>query len=228
MLVDVPGEQRETYRFDCKKCGHANEAPSRGEKGVDNAMTVYLFESASSWESACIFSRDADFVPTIWALRRNGKRMFVAAKERDRQGALARASQSFYALALDFALEDFLAFHFLRKDGVLDRMVTSFASGQEGSVRCFLNPDNVMVATTSPHGHRLNQAIVNTIGGKSGDSATTLHVPRFVFEFESEMAYPMLTVGYGEHLRRPLLHLPEPPRWMNLIREDLISASFAD
>lgn len=228
MLVDVPGEQRETYRFECKKCNHPNEALSTGEKGVDNAMTVHLFESAGSWDSACIFSRDADFVPTIWALRRRGKKVFVAAKERDRQGALARASQSFFALALDFALHDFLAFLFLRNDGVLDRMVASFASGREGSVRCFLNPDNIMVATTSPHGPRLNQAIVNTVGVKSRDLATTLHVPYFVFEFQSDMAYPMLTVGYGQHLRRPLLHLAEQPRWVSLIREDLIPASFAD
>lgn len=121
LVVDVPGDQQEQYPFKCDGCGTENRAKSSGEKGVDSTMIVYMFETSHQWQSVCLFSRDADFVPAVWALRRRGKRVLVAAEPQDSMTGLGRASQSFLTLALDYVLEDFGSFELLRKDGILDQ-----------------------------------------------------------------------------------------------------------
>jgi hypothetical protein len=156
-LVDVPGDQRETYEHTCEHCGKSNTAPSRGEKGVDNAMTVYMFESFERWDSLCIFSRDVDFVPAVWALRRRGKKVFVAAPEEDARTGLGRASQSLFGLAFHQLDADFQAFLLARKDGVLDQLIAELvAAGVPPSKLGFLqdraNVSVAALANTLPEG----------------------------------------------------------------------------
>lgn len=120
MIVDVPAEQRERYEFTCK-CGEKNETTVSGEKGVDSAMIVHMFETAGRWETLAIFSRDVDFAPAVWALRRRGKQVYTVGEPGDAQTALGRAAQSFYALPLDAILQDFGLFLLCRTGGLLDQ-----------------------------------------------------------------------------------------------------------
>lgn len=131
MYVDVPGDQQERYDYTCDHCGKPNKVSSRGEKGVDNAMTVYMFESAQQWASLCIFSRDVDFMPAIWALRRRGKQVFVAASAEDRQSAIGRASQHLFELAFDFIERDLHTYSIVRHKGAVDCVLENLQSRPE-------------------------------------------------------------------------------------------------
>jgi hypothetical protein len=42
LVVDIPGDQQETYPFVCKDCGCKQEASTTSEKGVDTSITTYL------------------------------------------------------------------------------------------------------------------------------------------------------------------------------------------
>lgn len=123
IVVDIPGEQNETYEFDCKHCGKANTTTTKSEKGVDTTITTYLLETAPRWESVCIFSRDVDFVPPVLSLRRLGKKAFCAVDDVASASALVRACQSAFALDIDFLHHDFALNRFFAPGGDLDRIV---------------------------------------------------------------------------------------------------------
>jgi uncharacterized LabA/DUF88 family protein len=123
LQVDIPNDQQETYPFECKGCAAENEATTTSEKGIDVSMVVYLFESMDRWNSVVLFTRDVDFVPAVWALRRRGKSVFVAGEPSDARTALGRASQSFYQLNFEWLEQDRLACEILRPGGALDRCV---------------------------------------------------------------------------------------------------------
>ena len=53
-------------------------APSGKDVGMDTAIVVYMFETAPRWEAVVLFTNDSDFVPAVWSLRRQGKRVFCA------------------------------------------------------------------------------------------------------------------------------------------------------
>lgn len=120
VIVDVPADQREVYEFPCSSCKAQNSCTVSGEKGVDSAMIVHMFETAERWESLAIFSRDVDFAPTVLALRRRGKQVYAVGEPGDEQSALSRAAQSFFELPLDAVLADFGLFVPCRSGGVLD------------------------------------------------------------------------------------------------------------
>lgn len=63
-LVDIPGEQQETYAFECKKCGHPQEQKSGSEKGVDTSITTYLLETAGRWQSVLCPKTSISFHPS--------------------------------------------------------------------------------------------------------------------------------------------------------------------
>lgn len=126
LLVDIPNDQQETYPFKCKECATENESTTTSEKGIDVSMVVYLFESMDRWNSVALFTRDVDFVPAVWALRRRGKSVFVAGEASDARTALGRASQSFYQLNFEWLEEDRLACEMFRPGGGLDRCVDLF------------------------------------------------------------------------------------------------------
>ncbi|HEY3237575.1 MAG TPA: NYN domain-containing protein, partial [Polyangiaceae bacterium] len=105
-LVEIPGEQQETYLFKCKSCAVDNSTNTTSEKGIDTSITTYLLETADRWDSVCLFSQDVDYVPPVLALRRRGKMVFAACSRSDRATALLRACQSHFPLDLSFLLAD--------------------------------------------------------------------------------------------------------------------------
>ncbi len=120
MQVVIPGEQTATYAFECTKCGESNSATSRSEKGIDTAITTYLFETREHWTTLCIFSRDVDFVPPVESLRRRGKRVFVACEASDESRPLVQVCQNHFILDQGFLRADLRLFRLLREGGWLD------------------------------------------------------------------------------------------------------------
>lgn len=86
-------------------------------------MVTYLYEAVEQWDKAVLFTNDADFVPPILALRRRGKRVFVAAVDTIATGALKRASQTFFAIKPEFLSFDFKLFEFLQPGGAFDEAI---------------------------------------------------------------------------------------------------------
>jgi hypothetical protein len=150
-LIDLTGNQQETYPFECEKCQHRNEAKTTSEKGIDTAITTHLLDTADRWESACIVSNDVDFVPPVVSLRRRGKRVFCAVNDfsRDQAGtALVQACQSHFILGEKHLLSDYRAFIMCRHGGNLDRMVDT-------AVRRGLSDVRVRILSIHPsHGIR--------------------------------------------------------------------------
>lgn len=134
-LVDIPGAHQETYSFDCKNCGLAQQHRSGSEKGVDTSITTYLLETSDRWESVCIVSKDVDFVPPVEALRRRGKRVFCAVEEAASVSALVRACQSSYHINVEFLKIDLAWHEFFAGSGALDRMVTTLEREADVEVR---------------------------------------------------------------------------------------------
>ena len=125
--VDIPGDQQDTFTFECSECGHTNEVTTRAEKGIDTSITTYLMETLESWQSVCLFSRDADYAPLVAALRRKGKMVYVAVPADERATALVRVAQSTIPLNLEYLRRDVTAAQYLMPGGVLDELVSALA-----------------------------------------------------------------------------------------------------
>lgn len=123
-----------------------------GEKGVDTAITSYLYETEQQWDSCCIVSDDADYVPPVLALRRRGRRVFALVSGKRDDPALARAAQSAYGLNVDFLRADFRMARLIMKDGDLDRLCNLQIAGASGPPR-FTN----YASTRGPHPLRSGQ-----------------------------------------------------------------------
>src|SRR5262249_23139114 len=76
-------------------------------------------------DNAVIFSRDAEFVPAVWSLRRKGKRIFCAAPETELGSPLVQACHSFLPLDEDFIRSDRALFEFLQPSGGLEQWLGS-------------------------------------------------------------------------------------------------------
>ena len=146
MIIDIPADQREVYEFECSKCAEKNCTQVAGEKGVDSAMIVHMFETAASWQTLAIFSRDADFAPAVSALRRRGKQVFAVGEAGDQETALGRASQSFFTLPLDAVVQDFGAFLLCRSGGVLDQWRAEVETGPYISGYFWIRSEESVVA----------------------------------------------------------------------------------
>jgi uncharacterized LabA/DUF88 family protein len=127
LVVALAKDDQEHYQFECSKCGESNQCKSVHEKGVDSTMIVYMFETAERWDSLCIFSRDTDFVPAVWSLRRRGKQVYVAAEKADATTALGRASQSFFQVNSAFILRDFGSYLAFRSGGIVDDWIAGLS-----------------------------------------------------------------------------------------------------
>lgn len=125
--VDIPGDQQDTFTFECSKCRHINEVTTRAEKGIDTSITTYLMETLDSWQSACLFSRDADYAPLVAALRRKGKIVYVAVPAEERSTALVRVAQSTIPLNIGFVRRDVAVARYLMPGGILDELVSTLA-----------------------------------------------------------------------------------------------------
>ena len=124
--VTVPGYQPERSDGVCPTCSTSVSLELKTEKGLDTSMVTYLFEAAEQWQEAVLFTNDADFVPPILALRRRGKRVFVAAVDTAGTGALKRACQTFLPIPADFLAHDIALFNFLQPGSKLDEVLAKF------------------------------------------------------------------------------------------------------
>ena len=120
VLVTVPGTQAEKT-INCPHCSKEHVAEVKSEKGVDTSMVTYLYEALDQWDRAVLFTNDADFVPPVQALRRRGKRVFVAAAETEAVGALRRACQTFFPISGAFLERDYFMFRMLEAGGLVDQ-----------------------------------------------------------------------------------------------------------
>lgn len=134
----APGEEGSVYRLEGKETlpfwarqGMAPntatqliQVPGPKEKGVDTAIVVHLFETIDSWESAVIFSNDADYVPAVQALRRRGKRVYCASPPNpdDKARPLVQACQSFLPWDMQFLRADRALFEAVQPGAALDKV----------------------------------------------------------------------------------------------------------
>jgi len=98
-------------------------APSGKDVGMDTAIVVYLFETSARWDAVALFSNDSDFVPAVWSLRRQGKRVFCSSHTGDRGTPLVQACQNFYPWDTLFLKADWDMFRVVQPGGPLDRFV---------------------------------------------------------------------------------------------------------
>ncbi len=87
---------------------------------VDVGIVVYLFETSARWDSVILFAHDSDYVPAVWSLRSQGKRVFCAARVSDRASPIVQACQHFYPWNVDFLRADRGLFQTLQPGGELD------------------------------------------------------------------------------------------------------------
>ena len=111
-IVELPGMQEEVTEAVCPTCDAKLSCPAcktpgrveeRREKGVDTAITTYLLETSDRWDSVCIVSGDADFVPPVRTLKRKGKQVFCAVDPGGGMRDLAQVCTSHYASTSNFS-----------------------------------------------------------------------------------------------------------------------------
>jgi uncharacterized LabA/DUF88 family protein len=128
IVVDIPGDQQDTFHFECSKCKEANHVKSGTEKGVDTSIATYLFETVDRWDSVCIFTQDVDFVPPLLALRRRGRQVYVSTEPTSAlPTALVRAAQSFIPLDREFLASD-LCWLRIARHGAFSTFASSLSS----------------------------------------------------------------------------------------------------
>lgn len=121
--VDVPGEQSESFEFECIKCGQENTAQTTSEKGIDTTIITHLFETMDNWQIATILSHDADYYPAIKALRKMGKYVYAAGKLDGSSKVLVRECHSFIDVFENYLNTDIALFKAFMPNGELSRFV---------------------------------------------------------------------------------------------------------
>lgn len=129
--VDIPGTQREPASYKCDKCGHEGVAEWESEKGIDASLTVHLFDTMDTWDTAYLLSADADFVPAVRTLRRRGK-VVVGAGFSQRSSALVRECYEYIDLYSAFLEDDTAAYEMFRDGGLLQAWLAGPVHQQEG------------------------------------------------------------------------------------------------
>lgn len=155
--VNIPGQQREPASYACENCGHSGMAQWESEKGIDASLTVHLFDTMETWETAFLLSGDADFVPAVQSLRRRGK-IVIGAGFATPSSALVRECYDYIDLLSDFIHDDFVAFEVFRENGLLDAWMRQpvQASGTEGALG---QPIELIFHWQSTHGNELDRSI---------------------------------------------------------------------
>ena len=115
--VNIPGEQREPVTVICRECDKPTQAEWQSEKGIDASLSVHLFDTMQSWDTAYILSEDADFVPAVRSLRRQGK-LVNAVGFSHPSPALVRECYEYVDLTSRFPLHDLAAFQALGANGL--------------------------------------------------------------------------------------------------------------
>src|SRR4030067_2340910 len=134
--VNIPGKQREPTTYKCDKCGFEGEGQWESEKGIDASLTVHLFDTIDSWDTAYLLSGDADFVPTVASLRRRGK-IVVGAGFSTASPALVRECYEYIDVDNLFLKEDIAAFRIFSKDGIAQKWLLDEVNSDEiGRASC--------------------------------------------------------------------------------------------
>jgi uncharacterized LabA/DUF88 family protein len=118
--VNIPGEQREPLRYKCENCGREGTTQAISEKGIDASLTVHMFDTIDSWDTAYLFSGDADFVPAVESLRRRGK-IVIGVGFHDASPALVRECYDYIFLEDTFIRQDLLLYLVFRKGGIAEK-----------------------------------------------------------------------------------------------------------
>ena len=121
--VNIEGKQREKATYQCDECGHEGVAQWESEKGIDASLTVHLFDTADTWDVAYLLSGDADFVPVVTSLRRQGK-IVVGAGFPNRSIALVRECYDYLDLVNLFLREDIFAYRIFTENGFARKWLT--------------------------------------------------------------------------------------------------------
>jgi len=129
--VDIPGNQQETFALECSACGASEEVVSSSEKGLDSSVICHLFETASTWNSACLIANDVDYAPVVRSLTRLGKTLVcLGRRSPSRATALERSSHFSVELGWDWLRQDMEAYALSMGDGVLDRICEALGSAE--------------------------------------------------------------------------------------------------
>ena len=115
--VGIPGNQCESYSFECISCKTLQEGNLLLEKGIDSTLITYLFDMLESWGMATIISHDADYVPAIRALRRKGKVVCGAGYIKRASTAMIRECFEYLDLGKKYLQSDLDLFDLLGKEG---------------------------------------------------------------------------------------------------------------
>jgi uncharacterized LabA/DUF88 family protein len=119
--VVLPGTQEDLIQSTCEACGALGQSREVREKGVDTAITSFMWETFDRWKSICIVSGDADFVPPARSLKRRGKRVFCLVEPGSNMRDLVQVCTSHVPVDLAFVRADIGALQMLRKNGPLDQ-----------------------------------------------------------------------------------------------------------
>ena len=129
--VNIPGQQREPAKYQCDICGNVSVAQWESEKGIDASLTVHMFETLDSWDTAYLLSGDADFVPTVASLRKRGK-IVIGAGFSDASSALVRECYYYINIGEIFLKEDVAAYKIFKSDGLINEWLTSEIRSRTG------------------------------------------------------------------------------------------------
>jgi hypothetical protein len=137
--VILPGSQEELLEGTCSKCDGPATFKEKREKGVDTAITSFLWETSERWHSVGIVSGDADFVPPARSLKHRGKTVFCLVEPGSARRDLVQVCTSHLELDVRFLQQDLRSLEVLRKGGNLDQehqeVVRRFGACE---VTCFL------------------------------------------------------------------------------------------
>lgn len=118
--VNIPGEQREPVKAKCPNCKCDVDAEWVSEKGVDASLTVAMFDTIDSWDTAYLLSGDADYVPAVASLRRRGKIVIGAGFPQKASSALIRECYDYVDLAGLFLRKDVAGYGIFRPGGLIE------------------------------------------------------------------------------------------------------------
>lgn len=121
--ANIGGEQREPVSYKCDNCQYEGVAEHISEKGVDASLTVHLFDTMVSWDTAFLLSGDADFVPAVASLRRRGK-IVIGVGFADAAPALIQECYHYVNIGEVFLREDVFLYSLFKKDGVCQKWLT--------------------------------------------------------------------------------------------------------
>jgi hypothetical protein len=131
MPVDIPGEQGESFKFACLKCGAENETQTLSEKGIDSTLITHLFDTMEHWRTATIVSQDVDYCPAVRALRKRGKLVYGAGFVKRAGDALIRECFGYIDVMDVYIRGDLDLFLLFRRGGRLSQLYKC-ASGIDG------------------------------------------------------------------------------------------------